>query len=195
MPPTRPRYAPDAPLPPYAFVSPHWPHPRRHPEGHSAGAPEPTAPPLDPDGWARSLAYRQSIDLFNHGYYWEAHEGWEALWNAAGRTGPTAELMKGLIKLAAAGVKGRQGRLEGVRRHAERAAEHLRAAARATGRTRMAGLALEELALRCETIAARPEALRGDPTVPVDVVYPWCLVPTADEAPDGPAPAVGHAGG
>ncbi|TGQ49534.1 DUF309 domain-containing protein, partial [Mesorhizobium sp. M1C.F.Ca.ET.210.01.1.1] len=27
--------------------------------------------------------FRWGIDLFNHGYYWEAHEAWEPLWHAA----------------------------------------------------------------------------------------------------------------
>jgi hypothetical protein len=63
------------------------------------------------------------IDLFNGGCYWEAHETWEALWHAAGRVGPTADFLKGLIKLAAAGVKLREGRPAGLRRHADRARE------------------------------------------------------------------------
>ncbi|MER9007639.1 DUF309 domain-containing protein [Mesorhizobium sp. M0862] len=27
--------------------------------------------------------FRWGIDLFNHGYYWEAHEAWEPLWQTA----------------------------------------------------------------------------------------------------------------
>ncbi|MBI1348759.1 DUF309 domain-containing protein [bacterium] len=65
--------------------------------------------------------HRHAIDLFNHGYYWEAHEAWEALWVAVGRSGPVADLLKGLIKLAAAGVKLRAGNAAGVQRHAQRA--------------------------------------------------------------------------
>ncbi|MET2831203.1 DUF309 domain-containing protein [Mesorhizobium shangrilense] len=30
-----------------------------------------------------SNAFRWGSDLFNHGYYWEAHEAWEPLWHAA----------------------------------------------------------------------------------------------------------------
>jgi hypothetical protein len=68
------------------------------------------------------------VDLFNAGCYWEAHEIWESLWHAAGRTGPAADFLKGLIKLAAAGVKLREGRPAGLRRHAERARELFAAA-------------------------------------------------------------------
>src|SRR5207244_4035273 len=73
------RLAPERPFPPYAFVSPHRPHPRTDPRGHSFGAPETPAPPLNPAEWRRSRDYLHAIDLFNHGYYWEAHEAWEAL--------------------------------------------------------------------------------------------------------------------
>ena len=62
------------------------------------------------------------IELFNAGYYWEAHEAWEGLWHAHGRRGATADLIKGLIKLAAAGVKVRERRPRGVITHSRRAA-------------------------------------------------------------------------
>jgi hypothetical protein len=84
-----------------------------------------TAPALDPDRWHDSEAYRYGIDLFNHGFYWEAHEAWESLWHAAGRRGPIATWLKALIKLAAAAVKLREGNAAGARRHANRALELL----------------------------------------------------------------------
>ena len=64
--------------------------------------------PIVADGWALSPAYLRGVELFNAGYYWEAHESWEALWHAHGRRGPTAGVLQGLIKLAAAGVKIRE---------------------------------------------------------------------------------------
>jgi hypothetical protein len=54
-------------------------------------------------------AYLRGIDLFNFGYWWESHEAWEGLWRACGRRGPAADFLKGLIKLAAAGVKASTG--------------------------------------------------------------------------------------
>jgi len=74
-------------------------------------------------GWRVSSDYLFGIDLFNHGFYWEAHEIWEQLWIACGRSGQEADFLKGLIKLAAAGVKVREGRPIGVQRHASRARE------------------------------------------------------------------------
>jgi hypothetical protein len=123
------RYLPQRPFPPYAFVPGRNPHPVSDPAGHSHGATPAAATPLDPQHPTGSPEFLYALDLFNHGYYWEAHEAWESLWHAAGHTGPIAVLLKALIKLAAAGVKSREGNAAGVRRHARRAAELFRSAA------------------------------------------------------------------
>jgi len=117
------RLTPQIPFPAYAFVPRQNPHPTRDPEGHSHGRPEQKPDPLRPDNWQSSTDYLYGIDLFNHGYFWEAHEAWEGLWHANGRRGPIADFLKSLIKLAAAGVKAREGNPNGVQRAATRAAE------------------------------------------------------------------------
>ena len=66
------------------------------------------------------------LDLFNHGYYLEAHEAWEGLWQVADRDGPLRMLFKGLILLSAAGVKIRERKHVAAARHARRAAALLR---------------------------------------------------------------------
>ncbi len=115
------------PFPCYAFVPGMHPHPISDPRGHSWGSSDDSLDPADAVGCHN--VYCWAVDLFNHGYVWEAHEAWESLWIAAGRVGPAATFLKGLIKLAAAGVKARQGKLVGVRRHARRAAELFQQAA------------------------------------------------------------------
>jgi uncharacterized protein len=65
------------------------------------------------EGWRNCEPCLWGIDLFNNGYYWEAHESWEAAWHATGRCGPMADFCKSLIKFAAAGVKAREGRANG----------------------------------------------------------------------------------
>src|SRR6185295_8264016 len=100
-----PRLVPDQPLPPYSYVTARFPHPTRDPSGHSFGRVPPAPPPIEPQRWRDSRTYLFACDLFNQGYYWEAHEVWESLWVACGRRGATADFLKGLIKLAAAGVK------------------------------------------------------------------------------------------
>ncbi|MGH8672632.1 MAG: DUF309 domain-containing protein [Burkholderiales bacterium] len=118
-----PRYAPDRAFPPYAYVPGRFPHPTRDPEGHSFGIkPQPAAAP-DPKRWFKSKAYLYGVDLFNHGYYWEAHEVWEDLWHACGRRGTTADFLRALIRMAAAGVKAMEEKPEGVQIHANAACE------------------------------------------------------------------------
>lgn len=120
----RPRYA-QTPLPPYSYVPGHAPHPVSDPRGHTHGQSHARAQPLDPSHWQESEPYRYGVDLFNHGFYWEAHEAWESLWHVAGRDGVVASWLKGLIKLAAAAVKLREGNASGVERHARRSIELL----------------------------------------------------------------------
>ena len=152
------RYQPDRPLPAYAFVPGRHPHPVTDPRGHSFGIQHAGVEPLDPNHLKRSSEYLYGIDLFNSGYYWEAHEAWEGLWNAAGRTGTTADFLKGLIKLAAAGVKAREGQPVGVTRHAIRAAELFRnVASGLQSEARIyAGLRLEDLQKIANSLAAVP---------------------------------------
>jgi uncharacterized protein len=118
------RYLPHRVFPPYTYVPGQAPHPIRDPAGHMYGE-EPEPPQLLVEEWWNCEEYLWGIDLFNHGYYWEAHEAWEGLWHAAGRTGRVADFLKGLIKLAAAGVKTRGGSLSGRQRHLRRAGELL----------------------------------------------------------------------
>jgi predicted metal-dependent hydrolase len=123
-PPNPPRYT-SRPLPAYSYVPGQHPHPIRDPAGHSYGHAPQVAEPLEEATWRSNQAWLWAIDLFNHDFYWEAHEAWESLWHAAGRRGELADFLKGLIKLAAAGVKHREGRAGGVRLHARRAEELL----------------------------------------------------------------------
>lgn len=115
----------DRPLPSYAHTPGVTPHPVSDPEGHSHGEEASAAEPLDPTRWRENSDYCYGIDLFNGGFYWEAHEAWERVWIACGRRGESADFLKGLIKLAAAALKHREGRPKGVRRHASRALELL----------------------------------------------------------------------
>jgi len=132
--------------------------------GHSYGRHEPPAQPLDEATCRTNETYGYALDLFNHGFYWEAHETWEALWHAAGRRGPTADFLKGLIKLAAAGVKAREGRAAGVRQHALRGAELLAGvlASEAAKDDGSFGLNLRDLRRAAIEIAQRADELAGD---------------------------------
>lgn len=114
-------------FPPYTYVpGSGTPHPVSDPRGHMHGHVVEAPSPLIPSRWQENETYLYAVDLFNHGYYWEAHEAWESLWHLTGRQGQLADFLKGLIKLAAAGVKCLEGNSTGVERHLVRAHELLR---------------------------------------------------------------------
>lgn len=174
-----PRFAPEEALPPYAYVPGRFPHPTRDPRGHlfRARSRRPAAP--DPARWRASRTYLYGVDLFNHGYYWEAHEAWEGLWHACGRKGQTARFLRGLIHLAAAGVKLREQRPAGVRAHGRRAAELFRQTALGLGgdEVRYMGLGLGPLIAFADLLARRPERARETPGEPVERVFDFVLAP------------------
>src|SRR5262245_50813210 len=161
-----PRLLPQRALPPYSFVPRgQWPHPVSDPRGHARGH-VPKAEPLSSEGWRTNVAYLFGFDLFNYGCYWEAHEAWESLWRLAlTRDRVLAAFLKGLIKLAAAGVKVRQGVPAGVRSHAIRAAELFDEVA-ASHAIHYCGCDLPELSRLAQEVARRlpsPEDTRPNP--------------------------------
>lgn len=184
------RNCPDRPLPPYSYVPGYFPHPISDPAGHSykryatPGETERPDPSIRIDfasEWRLSSAYLFGIDLFNHGFYWEAHETWEQLWIEFGRSGRDADFFKGLIKLAAAGVKAREGRALGVQRHALRArelfllvSENLKAEGNLIA---LGGLDLTSLGMAAETIAASAISLVEDSNDLLTMVLPVVLSP------------------
>jgi uncharacterized protein len=159
------------PLPAYSYVpGGPWPHPISSPQGHSFGHVSAKVARPGENRGASSPEFLRGVALFNAGYYWEAHEVWEGLWHAYGRKGVLADVIKALIKLAAAGVKVREGQEHGVRTHAGRAAE-LFASARSAGASHQLGLNLEEWAERCRKIAEAPPRDPGPIGAPVTRVF------------------------
>jgi hypothetical protein len=188
-----PRLVPHQPLPPYSYVPGLFPHPLTDLAGHSHGSvrTHPAAP--DPDHWQGCEPYQFGIDLFNHGYYWEAHEAWEGLWHACHRTGLTATFLKGLIKLAAAGVKAREGRNEGVQSHGRRAAELFQQAGAQLGaeKLRYMGLPLAELVSFAEELAGGSPVKTAGPGKLVEVVFDFVLRPALSASKELSKPAPG----
>jgi hypothetical protein len=174
-----PRLAPQMKFPPYSYVTGRFPHPTRDPAGHSHAHRPVKPPPIVAAQWSASRDYLWGCDLFNYGYYWEAHEVWEGLWHAGGRGGATADFLKGLIKLAAAGVKVRENRTMGVRRHAARAIELFTRVRERISDARYLGLNIDwliEAAGRLERNPPSPSATDA----PVEVVFNFQLLPQSD---------------
>ena len=117
-----PRYS-SRPFPAYQFIPGSNPHPRRSPQGHLFGCPEPSPAPCRPDEWSQSEDYRFGIDLYNYSYWWECHEVFEGFWHAVGRKTEQGLFFQALIQLAAANLKHRMGE-EAAAQHLWRATTH-----------------------------------------------------------------------
>ncbi len=113
-----PRYA-SRPLPRTGFV----PGVSRRVDRPTDPMPRPAV--VDFDALAEDDDFRHGLDLFNHGFPWEAHEAWEPLWFAAPRDRPERELLQGLIHAAAAAVKAKAGALDAARGFVDSACGHL----------------------------------------------------------------------
>ena len=95
----------DRPLPEYRHLPFQNAHPFLDEEGHSYG--EKLSPPnsFTLENWQSCNDYLYSIDLFNYGFWWEAHERLKQVCIAAGRESETGQFIQGLIQIAAALLK------------------------------------------------------------------------------------------
>jgi predicted metal-dependent hydrolase len=78
------------------------------------------------EDWRENELYLFGVDLFNDGYWWEAHAAWEALWQTTERSEATARFLQGLIQITAALVQDRAGRAVGARRLASKGVAKVR---------------------------------------------------------------------
>jgi hypothetical protein len=101
-------------------------HPKKYP--HYSHLPEipSEGTKFEPDTWKISQRYLYSIDLFNFGYWWEAHEVLEDLWIKAGKTTLTAKFIQGIIQISAALLKDSQLSPQGASRLASKGLSKLR---------------------------------------------------------------------
>lgn len=103
----KPQRYTDSPFPPYRYIpfQGDMPHPRNDPEGHSYGQEEDYLAGFSEHDWPTCRPYLYAVDLFNNGYWWEAHESWETVWLAAGRGSRSGLFIQGLIQVAAGQLK------------------------------------------------------------------------------------------
>jgi hypothetical protein len=57
-----------------------------------------------PERWRENEAWLYGVDLWNHGFLWEAHEAWESIWRVP-FDAEQSEFLRGMIQCAAAGLK------------------------------------------------------------------------------------------
>lgn len=154
----RHRLLPHRGFPDYAYLPGRLSHPVRDPAGHSYGVQG--VQPVFAD--LHSEEFTWGCELFNHGYYWEAHEAWEGIWQVAERGSPLRSFLKALILLSAAGVKSREGKRPAAMRHAGRAAGLLRQLPKSPGDRFSRALAVEPSTMAdvAQATAAAPPILQ-----------------------------------
>lgn len=69
--------------------------------------------------------HRQALFCWSMGEFYEAHESWEQLWRGQDPDSAMRRALQGLIRAAAAGVKGGEGHREGYFHHLRGALDHL----------------------------------------------------------------------
>lgn len=122
-----PRYC-SRPFPAYRYVPGRFPHPTAHAAGHSyvaPGEPHHRAEFFPPERWRESDDYLYGCDLYNHGYWWEAHEAWEGLWQLTDKGGVQGRFLQALIQVAACHLKLFEGKGAGVRSLLESSEGHM----------------------------------------------------------------------
>lgn len=133
-----PRYGPHRAFPERAYMPGQGPHPSTQP-----------APPWEREEWngdastlESNAEYRWGLDLFNHCYYWEAHEVWEELWQHTARGSLVRAFLQGLIQCAGALLKASMGQHVGCSRLAAKALAKLDRVLGVAGPEPYAGLEL-----------------------------------------------------
>ena len=120
-----PRYS-NREFPSYRFIPGQAPHPTRDPDGHSYNHPLEKPEAFEAGNWQSCDGYLYGIDLFNHGYWWEAHEAFEPVWVAVGKQTETGQFVQGLIQVAVANLKNIQGATDVARRMAKSGLDKMR---------------------------------------------------------------------
>ncbi len=67
----------------------------------------------------------EAVDYWKSGQFYEAHECWEELWRGQGPETALRRALQGLIRLAAAGVKGKAEHFAGYKHHLRGGLGHL----------------------------------------------------------------------
>lgn len=160
------RYAPARTFPPYAYLPGRDPHPTGDPRGHSyTGEREPPAAYFEPARWSENEDYLFGADLYNAGFFWEAHEVWEGLWHSAKHDALQADFLQGLIQCSAACLKIPMQQPAGLEKLSTNGLARLERVASASRGDYM-GLAVREFVDRFRAFAAsRPETPDDRPRI------------------------------
>lgn len=165
-------------FPPYRFLPGRDPHPTANPAGHSfvpPGASEHAVEWRLAEEWVESVDYLLGCDLYNHAYWWEAHEAWEGLWHLPERGSLQYRFLQGLIQVSACHLKLRLGRADGVERLRASSSEYLRSVVDEVGESPYMGLRVGQF-LRSVDAYYNVVFHPSSPTLAHDpALFPYCL--------------------
>lgn len=165
-------------FPPYRFVPGRNPHPTAHPDGHSyhpPGSPAPEVTFVDAANWRNSDDYLYGCDLYNHAYWWEAHEAWEGLWQLTDKKSVQGRFLQGLIQVSACHLKRYVAHGRGVERLLGSSVGYLKGVDREIGGAEFMGLALAGF---LESLQAYYATFNPGRTVPAHdpAHYPYAIL-------------------
>jgi hypothetical protein len=128
--------------------------------------------------WRECPVYLYGCDLYNHGYWWEAHATWEQRWRLCDRRSPEGRFLKGLIQASTVHLLRETGKLRAARTVAQRAERNLAFVLKTIGHDRFRGLDvaawLDQLRRCVADLQERPEGPRCvDPNH-----YPYLVLET-----------------
>jgi uncharacterized protein len=106
------RYCPEQDLPTSSFL-PGLGQPRPDERENSGG-------PWTAENWQEIQPWLFGVDLYNAGFFWEAHEAWEAVWKSWPKDSSEGLVVRGCIQAAAALLKIRLNCPGGVKKLSER---------------------------------------------------------------------------
>jgi uncharacterized protein len=164
-----PRYTQRA-FPRYRYVPTQSPHPVIDPEGHSYKKEEEKHNYLPPEKWKQNELYLYGVDLYNNGYWWEAHEAWESVWMGTKKTDTEGQFLQGLIQFSASLLKLYSGSMKGFDNLLKESHKRLQACLKQLSehkRRCYMGLNLEEWLQRIETFCSSLEELEGESIDPL----------------------------
>ena len=167
--------------PPYRFVPGQSPHPTRDSKGHSYNVKPQQLMSFEAENWHSCEEYLYGIDLFNHGFWWEAHEALETVWVAAGgRYTETGAFIQGIIQITVAHLKWFQGLHDTATRMALKGLEKMQ-------RINDIYLGIECDSFRSDVesyFSGKKRNTRQD-QAPIEVKKTACIITLLDKLPQG----------
>lgn len=141
-------------LPPHAHVPGQTP---RHAPGTFDALHHSVRPGMSAAALAQTAAFRAGFRYLEAGYFWEAHEAWEPVWQTLPPNSSERQFVQAIIQLANAELKLRMRRPRAARRLCAIAARHLNEARRGAG-PRIMGIAADGVAAGIADCASRAAA-------------------------------------